>query len=34
MEFSSSAKTGKYETPVTPVMICYIEYTNLTGVYE
>lgn len=34
MGLISSAKIGIYETPVTPVMICYIGYTNLIGMYE
>lgn len=34
MELISSTKIGIYETPVTPVMICYTGYTNLTGMYE
>lgn len=34
MELVSAAKMGTYETTVTPVMICYMGYTNLTGTYE
>lgn len=34
MELVSAAKMGTCETTATPVMICYIGYTNLTGMYE
>lgn len=34
MERVSAARMDTYETTVTPVIICYIGYTNLTGMYE
>lgn len=34
MELVSAAKMGTHETTVTPAVICYTGYSNLTGTYE